>query len=118
MHFWIISPDLWSIVIRTITLVRRNHILQRRVNALRAETRRFLHSVLNNPQNQCQQNRLQMPQFESEIVSSSTDKVVSTSLLLDSDSTRNSLDSSQRVTSTCVIDNHDYNENCAFLCKE
>ncbi|XP_032686719.1 uncharacterized protein LOC116851445 isoform X2 [Odontomachus brunneus] len=56
--------DLWSIVIRTITLVRRNRILQRRVNALRAETRRFLRSVLNNPKNQRQQDRLQMPQLE------------------------------------------------------
>ncbi|XP_014479780.1 PREDICTED: uncharacterized protein LOC106747051 isoform X2 [Dinoponera quadriceps] len=109
--------DLLSIVIRTITLVRRNRILQRRVNALRAETRRFLRSVLNNPENQHCQDRLQMRQLDGDIVSSSTDKVVSlTSVLLDSDPTGNSSDSSHRVTST--YDNHDYNENRAFVCKE
>ncbi|KAM0728991.1 hypothetical protein ACS0PU_004345 [Formica fusca] len=52
--------DLLNIIIRTIILVKRNRILQRRLNALRAETRRFLRSVLNNPENQCQERRLQM----------------------------------------------------------
>lgn len=112
-----IPADLLNIVVRTISLVRRNRILQKRVNALRAETRRFLRSVLNNPENQRQQDRLQMPQPEGEVVSSSTDKVISTTLVLvDSDSTGNSFDSSHRVTSTC--DNHDYNENCTLACKE
>ncbi|XP_012063769.1 PREDICTED: uncharacterized protein LOC105627097 [Atta cephalotes] len=78
--------DLLSIVVRTIILVRRNRILQRRLNALRAETRRFLRSVLNNPENQ--QRRSQMPHLED---SSSTEKIVSTlSPLLPADPTKNS----------------------------
>ncbi|XP_011154638.1 uncharacterized protein LOC105192299 isoform X2 [Harpegnathos saltator] len=75
----LIAPrkDLLSIVIRTITLVRQNCILQRRVDALQTETQRILRSVLNKSENQRQQDRLQISQLESEIVSSSTDKVVS-----------------------------------------
>lgn len=87
MHFWclsIVPADLLSIVIRTIILVRRNRLLQRRLNALRAETRRFLRSVLNNPEEQ--QRRSQVPSEDS----SSTKKVVSLSPLLDANPTGNS----------------------------
>jgi len=76
-RFWCVSivpADLLSIIVRTIILVRRNRILQRRLNALRAETRRFLRSVLNNPENQ--QRRSQVPSHAED--SSSTEKVVST----------------------------------------
>ncbi|XP_071557779.1 uncharacterized protein [Temnothorax nylanderi] len=66
--------DLLSIVIRTIILVRRNRILQRRLNALRAETRRFLSSVLNNPEGQ--QRRSRVPSHSED--SSPTKKAVST----------------------------------------
>ncbi|EGI70172.1 hypothetical protein G5I_00930 [Acromyrmex echinatior] len=79
--------DLLSIVMRTIILVRRNRILQRRLNALRAETRRFLRSVLNNPENQ--QRRSQMSLHLED--SSSTEEIVSTlSPLLPADPTKNS----------------------------
>ncbi|KYN30421.1 hypothetical protein ALC56_15117 [Trachymyrmex septentrionalis] len=79
--------DLLSIVVRTIILVRRNRILQKRLNALRAETRRFLRSVLNNPENQ--QRRSQIPLHLED--SSSTEKIVSTlSPLLPADPTKNS----------------------------
>lgn len=56
--------DLFNIVVRTITLVQRNRILQKHVNALRAETRRYLCSTLNNPGNRCQERRLQAPHTE------------------------------------------------------
>lgn len=42
---------LLNIVARTIALVRRNHILEKKVEALRLETRSFIDSVLNNPEN-------------------------------------------------------------------
>lgn len=42
---------LLEIVARTMTLVRRSHALQKRVNALGYETREFIRSVLNNPEN-------------------------------------------------------------------
>ncbi|XP_024942659.1 uncharacterized protein LOC107269594 isoform X3 [Cephus cinctus] len=42
---------LLNIVSRTMALVRRNHILQKRINALRMETRDFIRSVLGNPKN-------------------------------------------------------------------
>ncbi|KYN14157.1 PREDICTED: uncharacterized protein LOC108766076 isoform X2 [Trachymyrmex cornetzi] len=85
--------DLLSIVVRTIILVRRNRILQRRLNALRAETRRFLRSVLNNPESQ--QRRSQMPSHLED--SSSTEKIVSTlSPLLPADPTKNSFQITSR----------------------
>lgn len=70
--------------------MQRNRILQRRLNALRAETRRFLRSVLNNPENQCQERRLQMSTYsEDEIVSSTTEKVSTLLPPLNSDSNKN-----------------------------
>ncbi|XP_066589074.1 uncharacterized protein Cipc [Prorops nasuta] len=53
---------LLSIVVRTMALVRRNHILQARVNALRAETRDFICSVLSNPENKYRQRKLEAPE--------------------------------------------------------
>ncbi|KAL6264823.1 hypothetical protein P5V15_004918 [Pogonomyrmex californicus] len=95
--------DLLSIVIRTIILVRRNCILQRRLNALRAETRRFLRSVLNNPENQRQQRSPQTPSNSED--SSFAEKIVTTFVTspLNLNSTRSSF---HRVTS--IRDNHDY----------
>ncbi|KYQ49618.1 hypothetical protein ALC60_11319 [Trachymyrmex zeteki] len=85
--------DLLSIVVRTIILVRRNRILHGRLNALRAETRRFLRSVLNNPENQ--QRRSQVPSHLED--SSSTEKIVSTlSPLLPADPTKNSFQITSR----------------------
>ncbi|XP_050454787.1 LOW QUALITY PROTEIN: uncharacterized protein LOC126853234 [Cataglyphis hispanica] len=84
------KKDLLNIIIRTIILVQRNRILQRRLNVLRAETRRFLRSVLNNPENQCQEQRLQMStRFEDEIVSSTTEKVSTLSPSLHFNSSKN-----------------------------
>ncbi|KYM94202.1 hypothetical protein ALC62_15157 [Cyphomyrmex costatus] len=98
--------DLLSIVVRTIILVRRNRILQRRLNALRAETRRFLRSVLNNPENQ--QRRSPVPSYLED--SSSTEKIVSTlSSLLPADSTKNSF----QITSQDYRD-HTNNESRSF----
>ncbi|XP_012277579.1 uncharacterized protein LOC105698153 isoform X2 [Orussus abietinus] len=68
---------LLNIVSRTMALVRRNQILQKRVNALRAETQDFIQSVLSNPENkQCQENK-EAPSKES-VVSSTTDEVSTT----------------------------------------
>ncbi|XP_017876866.1 uncharacterized protein LOC108623088 [Ceratina calcarata] len=72
---------LLSIAIRTMALVRRNNILQERVNALREETRDFIHSVLNNPENKCIQQKLDCGDDE-EDVSSSTEKSLSPSSAL------------------------------------
>lgn len=91
--FSIFLADLLSIVVRTIILVRRNRILHGRLNALRAETRRFLRSVLNNPENQ--QRRSQVPSHLED--SSSTEKIVSTlSPLLPADPTKNSFQITSR----------------------
>ncbi|XP_020299406.1 uncharacterized protein LOC109863551 [Pseudomyrmex gracilis] len=62
--------DLLNIVIRTIILVQHNSILQKRVNALRAEAHKFLSSVLNNPEEQSQQAKVEAPRSQDEIVSS------------------------------------------------
>lgn len=43
---------LLDITVRTVNLVRRNQQLQHRLAALQAETRAFVRSVLNNPENQ------------------------------------------------------------------
>ncbi|XP_011867089.1 PREDICTED: uncharacterized protein LOC105561595 [Vollenhovia emeryi] len=53
--------DLLSIVIRTVTLVRRNRILQRQLDALQAETRRYLSSALNNPEGQQRRTQAEDP---------------------------------------------------------
>ncbi|KAK9302653.1 hypothetical protein QLX08_005390 [Tetragonisca angustula] len=67
---------LLDIVIRTMALVRRNNILQKKVNALRAETRDFFHSVLNNPENKCIQQRLDAIDCKEADVSSSTEEIM------------------------------------------
>jgi hypothetical protein len=43
---------LLDITVRTVNLVRRNQQLQNRLAALQAETRAFIRSVLDNPENQ------------------------------------------------------------------
>lgn len=68
--------DLLSIVVRTIILIRRNRILERRLNALRAETRRFLRSESNNPEDQ--RRRSQVPSHSEDTWL--TGKIVSTTL--------------------------------------
>ncbi|XP_076749835.1 uncharacterized protein LOC143422795 [Xylocopa sonorina] len=97
---------LLDIVIRTMALVRRNNILQERVNALRAETRDFLHSVLNNPENKCIQQKLDAVDCDAETdVSSSTEKQVQRAPLLSTSDLRNF--SSNDVTSTCDSSEND-----------
>ncbi|XP_029052251.1 uncharacterized protein LOC117612017 isoform X2 [Osmia lignaria lignaria] len=93
---------LLDIVVRTMALVRRNNILQERVNALRAETRDFIHSVLNNPENKCIQQRLDCKETD---VTSSTENVVSRSPSLPPtpDSTNDDVSSSS---------DHDTEESC------
>ena len=59
-----------------MALVRRNNILQKKVNALRAETRDFFHSVLNNPENKCIQQRLDPIDCKEADVSSSTEEIM------------------------------------------
>lgn len=59
-----------------MALVRRNNILQKKVNALRAETRDFFHSVLNNPENKCIQQRLDAIDCKEADVSSSTEGIM------------------------------------------
>ncbi|XP_046609402.1 uncharacterized protein LOC124299959 [Neodiprion virginianus] len=49
--FFAQREGLLDIVARTMILVRRNHMLQKRVNALRSETREFIRSVMSNPEN-------------------------------------------------------------------
>ncbi|KAK2588404.1 hypothetical protein KPH14_004410 [Odynerus spinipes] len=90
---------LLSIVIRTLALVRRNRILQERVNALRAETRDFIRSVLNNPQNKSRKQDTTASCCKDAIVSSSTERIVLKPTLSHApDSTSTSPDI---VTSTC-----------------
>ncbi|XP_076386886.1 uncharacterized protein LOC100881656 isoform X1 [Megachile rotundata] len=97
---------LLDIVVRTMALVRRNNILQKRVNALRAETRDFIHSVLNNPENKCIQQRLDCKETD---VSSSTENIVcrSPSLPPTPDSTNSSLNGDVSSSS-----DHDTEESC------
>lgn len=45
------KQDLIDITLRTMVLLRRNQILQKRLNALQNETRAFVKSTLNNQQN-------------------------------------------------------------------
>ncbi|KAG7206478.1 hypothetical protein KM043_003823 [Ampulex compressa] len=75
--FLVRKEGLLDIVVRTMALVRRNHILQARVNALRAETRDFIRSVLNNPENKRRQERSESGGRKDAVVSSSTDNSVS-----------------------------------------
>ncbi|XP_076236918.1 uncharacterized protein LOC143180821 [Calliopsis andreniformis] len=95
---------LLDIVVRTMALVRRNNILQEKVNALRDEIREFIHSVLNNPENKCLQQRLDTLDTRDTDVSSSTETTVPRpSLPPTPDSTCSSLDS---VTTTCDGNEH------------
>ncbi|KAL2716760.1 uncharacterized protein V1478_014436 [Vespula squamosa] len=104
-HSDVILPrreGLFSIVVRTLALVRRNRILQERVNALRAETHDFIRSVLNNPQNKCRQQEDMITttsHCKDAIVSSSTERIVLKPTLSHAPDTRNS--SPDIVTSTC-----------------
>lgn len=83
--------------------MQRDHILQRRLNALRADTWRFLNSVLNNSENNYQQRKVQKLQSGNEAISSSTEKIVTiSSSSLNSNLTSNSF---HEITSTCG--NHD-----------
>ncbi|KOC67335.1 hypothetical protein WH47_09252 [Habropoda laboriosa] len=101
---------LLDIVVRTMALIRRNNILQERVNALRAETRDFIHSVLNNPENKCMQQRLNATDCKDADVSSSTEKIVARpSTPLTPDSTNSS---SNDVTSSCGNSEHDSEQSC------
>ncbi|EZA52714.1 hypothetical protein DMN91_001961 [Ooceraea biroi] len=112
-----IRRDLLNIVARTMTLVQRNYILQKRVNALHAETRRYLCSTLSNPKNRCQEQRLQEPHSEGENVPPFTKQVVSPSPSLSSDSsdenshhglayTHNHNDKYSRVDDDCSPDDN------------
>ncbi|XP_047346324.1 uncharacterized protein LOC124947765 [Vespa velutina] len=104
-HCNVILPrreGLFSIVVRTLALVRRNRILQERVNALRAETHDFIRSVLNNPQNKCRQQEdtiTTTSRCKDAIVSSSTERIVLKPTLSHGPDSRNS--SPDIVTSTC-----------------
>lgn len=51
MHMFRRRQGLLDITIRTMALLRRNQQLQYRLSALQAETRAFVQSVLNNPEN-------------------------------------------------------------------
>jgi len=101
----IIPADLLNIVIRTISLVQRNHILQKRLNALRAETRR-LSSTLNNPKNRCQERRLQASHSEIGNVLPLTEQDVSTSSSL---SNSDSIDENSLLAHAYIYNN---NDNC------
>ncbi|XP_015189245.1 PREDICTED: uncharacterized protein LOC107073209 [Polistes dominula] len=96
---------LFSIVVRTLALVRRNRILQERVNALRAETQDFIRSILNNPQNKHKQEEeeeedtIERNNCKDATVSSSTEEIVLKPTLSHIPSSRNS--SPDIVTSTC-----------------
>ncbi|XP_043280360.1 uncharacterized protein Cipc [Venturia canescens] len=48
---------LLNIVARTLELVRRNYILEKKVEALKLETRNFVDSVLNSPENRVKNSR-------------------------------------------------------------
>lgn len=103
-HCDVIFPKcegLFSIVVRTLALVRRNRILQERVNALRAETHDFIRSILNNPQNKYKQEQdtIETNHCKDSTVSSSTEEIVLKPTLLHVPSSRNS--SPDIVTSTC-----------------
>ncbi|XP_053978445.1 uncharacterized protein LOC128891272 [Hylaeus anthracinus] len=96
---------LLDIVVRTMALVRRNNILQERVNALSAETRDFIHSVLNNPENKCVQQRLDASDCKDADVSSSTEETIPRPSLPPTPDTTYS--SSNDVTSSCDSSEHD-----------
>lgn len=81
-----------------MALVRRNNILQKKVNALRAETRDFIHSVLNNPENKCIQERLDAVDCKEADVSSSTEEIIPRPSLPPTPDSTNSL--SNDVSST------------------
>ncbi|XP_017755987.1 PREDICTED: uncharacterized protein LOC108547820 [Eufriesea mexicana] len=99
---------LLDIVVRTMALVRRNNILQKRVNALRAETRDFIHSVLNNPENKCIQQRLDTVDCKEADVSSSTEETIARPSLPPTPDSTNS--SSNDVTSTCGSSTNDFEQ--------
>ncbi|XP_050582502.1 uncharacterized protein LOC126918534 isoform X1 [Bombus affinis] len=94
-----VIDGLLDIVVRTMALIRRNNILQERVNALRAETRDFIHSVLNNPENKCIQQRLDAIDCKEADVSSSTEETIARPSLPPTPDSTNS--SSNDITSTC-----------------
>ncbi|XP_076651606.1 uncharacterized protein LOC143358385 [Halictus rubicundus] len=108
---------LLDIVVRTMALVRRNNILQERVNALSAETRDFIHSVLNNPENKCAQHRLDAPNSKNEDVSSTTERTYSrpSSLPSSPGSTYVSLDD---ITSSCSCSERDEESSDEFSTSE
>ncbi|XP_076301179.1 uncharacterized protein LOC143219169 isoform X2 [Lasioglossum baleicum] len=108
---------LLDIVVRTMALVRRNNILQERVNALSAETRDFIHSVLNNPENKCTQHRLDAPNSKNENISSTTEETYSrpSSLPSSPGSTYVSLDD---VTSSCSCSERDEQSSDDFSSSE
>ncbi|KAL0118858.1 hypothetical protein PUN28_009471 [Cardiocondyla obscurior] len=77
--------DLLSIVIRTIHLVRRNHLLQKRLDALRAETQQYLSSLSSNPEDQSDMPRIAAHPEESSSAEEDTSNLTSP---LDADATR------------------------------
>ncbi|KZC09978.1 PREDICTED: uncharacterized protein LOC107188103 [Dufourea novaeangliae] len=98
---------LLDIVVRTMALVRRNNILQEKVNALSAETRDFIHSVLNNPENKSTQQRLDDDSdCKDEDVSSTTEKTYSRLPSLPP-TPGSTYSSSYDVTSSCGSSEHD-----------
>ncbi|XP_015112323.1 uncharacterized protein LOC107037989 [Diachasma alloeum] len=104
--------ELLDIVIRTLILVRRNHVLQKRVDALCLETQHFIRSQLRNRQPKTEVGDASK---EAGTVSSSTDA-------MEVDNTRQSnnneseIMSPNHVTSTCISSDTDsgVSSDCSF----
>uniref|UniRef100_A0A1A9W473 Glucose-methanol-choline oxidoreductase N-terminal domain-containing protein n=1 Tax=Glossina brevipalpis TaxID=37001 RepID=A0A1A9W473_9MUSC len=58
------TEGLLSIAIKTIKLVKRNQLLQQRLNQLQIETSEFIQSVLNNPENRHFREKIQQKMFQ------------------------------------------------------
>ncbi|XP_011307056.1 uncharacterized protein Cipc isoform X2 [Fopius arisanus] len=106
--------ELLDIVIRTLVLVRRNHVLQKRVDALCLETQNFIRSQMNNRQAKEKIEQRVEQLEESTVVSSSTGE-------MEVDNTRQNTDnfeikSSNHVTSTCILPdtNNGITSDCLF----
>ncbi|XP_063992566.1 uncharacterized protein LOC135170554 [Diachasmimorpha longicaudata] len=104
--------ELLDIVIRTLVLVRRNHRLQKRMDALCLETQQFVRSQLRNRQLESEVGEISK---QSSIQSSSIDT-------MEVDNTRQSnnnepeIKSPNPVTSACILSNTDsgVSSDCSF----
>ncbi|XP_036324339.1 uncharacterized protein LOC118737703 [Rhagoletis pomonella] len=69
------TEGLLAIALKTIKLVKRNQMLQRRLAQLQLETSEFIQSVLANPENRHFRNKMQKPSSPSAVTSATSPSV-------------------------------------------